>query len=72
MERSIEDYCEIILKVTGASSSLVSYKEVEENTTLVKTIDFSKAISDLKHDPKISPEEGIERTVDWMKFYYRK
>jgi dTDP-glucose 4,6-dehydratase len=71
-ERSIEDYCEIILKVTGASSSLVSYKEVEENTTLVKTIDFSKAISDLKHDPKISPEEGIERTVDWMKFYYRK
>jgi dTDP-glucose 4,6-dehydratase len=38
---------------------------------MVKTIDFSKAISDLKHDPKIPPEEGIKRTVAWMKNYYR-
>ena len=34
-------------------------------------IDFSKAIRDLKHDPQVPPEEGIRRTVEWMKDYYR-
>jgi len=26
---------------------------------------------DLKHAPKVPPEEGIIRTVEWMKWYYR-
>jgi dTDP-glucose 4,6-dehydratase len=26
---------------------------------------------DLKHDPQVPPEEGIKRTVDWMRSYYR-
>jgi dTDP-glucose 4,6-dehydratase len=34
-------------------------------------MDFSKIIHDLGHDPKIAPEEGIRRTVAWMKDYYR-
>jgi dTDP-glucose 4,6-dehydratase len=25
----------------------------------------------LGHDPKIPPKEGIKRTVEWMKDYYR-
>jgi dTDP-glucose 4,6-dehydratase len=37
----------------------------------VKTMDFTKAVRDLKHDPKVSPEEGVRRTVEWMKQYYR-
>jgi len=38
----------------------------------VKKIDCSKAIRDLKHDPKVPPEEGIKRTVEWMKSVYRR
>jgi len=30
----------------------------------------SKAVRDLKHDPKVTPEEGIRRTVEWMKSIY--
>jgi dTDP-glucose 4,6-dehydratase len=70
-ERNIEEYSDMILKAVGADASLVTYKDAEAHTTMVKTIDFSKAIRDLKHDPKVPPEEGIKRTVAWMKNYYR-
>ena len=70
-ETSIEEYSNIILKEVGINDSIVKYKDAEQFTTKIKTIDCSKAIKDLKHDPKISPEEGIKRTVEWMKWYYR-
>jgi dTDP-glucose 4,6-dehydratase len=60
-----------VLKTVGVDDSLVNYEEAEAFTTKVKTIDCSKAIRDLKHDPKVSPEVGISRTVDWMRKYYR-
>ena len=68
---SIEEYSKIILKATGASESLVSYKESEGFTTKVKRMDFSKSIKDLNHNPQIPPEEGIKRTIGWMKDYYK-
>jgi len=30
----------------------------------------SKAVKDLKHEPKVTPEEGIRRTMEWMKNKY--
>lgn len=70
-EMSIEEYSELILKAVGRDSSLVTYKESEPFTTKVKHMDFSKAVKDLKHDPQVPPEDGIRRTVEWMKWYYR-
>jgi len=70
-ERDIKEYSDIILNAVGKDDSIVTYEEAEPFTTNIKTIDCSKAIKDLKHDPKITPEEGIKRTVEWMKWYYR-
>lgn len=70
-EKPIEEYSNIILKAVGRDNSLVTYKEAEPFTTKIKTIDCSEAIKDLKHNPKIPPEEGIKRTVEWMKWFYR-
>jgi dTDP-glucose 4,6-dehydratase len=70
-EMDIKEISDMILRATGGSESLVTYEAAEDHTTKVKTIDFSKAIRDLNHDPKVSPEEGIKRTVEWMKWYYR-
>ncbi|GAI09788.1 unnamed protein product, partial [marine sediment metagenome] len=39
-------------------------------TTRVKHMDFSKARRDLNHDPKVPLEEGIPKTIDWMKKVY--
>ena len=70
-ERDIKQYSDLILEAVGRDDSLVHYEEAEPFTTQIKTIDCSKAIRDLDHNPVISPEDGIARTVEWMKEYYR-
>tara|TARA_A100001015_G_scaffold284373_1_gene350769 strand:- start:605 stop:1561 length:957 start_codon:yes stop_codon:yes gene_type:complete len=69
-ERDIKDYSDIILKSIGIDDSKIIYKESEPNTTKIKTMDFSKSINDLNHNPVTSPEVGIKKTVDWMKANY--
>ena len=70
-EKDIKEYSDLVLNAVGKDDSLVTYKEVEPFTTKVKHMDFSRAMVDLKHDPQVPPEEGIKRTVDWMRSYYR-
>jgi dTDP-glucose 4,6-dehydratase len=55
-ERDIKEYSDMILAATGKDDTLVTYQESEPFTTKVKTIDCSKAIRDLRHDPRIPPE----------------
>ena len=70
-EKDIKEYSDIVLKVTGQDESIVDYKESEAFTTKIKTVDFSKAIKDLDHNPLVDPEEGIHRTAIWMKDIYK-
>jgi len=42
----------------------------QTNVIGTKHMDFSKAAKDLNHNPKITPEEGIKKTVKWMKKVY--
>ena len=69
-ERTIKEYSDLVLEAVGRDDSNVTYKDSEPFTTRVKKMNFFKAIKDLNHDPKIPPEEGIRRTVEWMKGYY--
>jgi len=70
-ERDIKEYSDLILKAVGVDDSIVTYKNAEPHTTKVKHMDFTKAVKDLKHDPKVPPKEGIKRTVEWMRSYYK-
>ena len=69
-EKDIKEYSDIVLSVVGLDDSIVEYKDSENFTTKIKTVDFSKAIADLDHNPIIDPEEGIKRTSAWMKKIY--
>jgi dTDP-glucose 4,6-dehydratase len=69
---TVEELADIVLKATGASPSLAEYKGEEAYTTRVKTVDFSKARRDLKHDPKVDIGEGIRRYVAWARKVYEK
>ena len=62
----------LILNYLGKDDSKVEYKQGEPFTTRVKRIDCSKAIRDLKHGPKTPLEEGILKTIEWMKSVYCK
>lgn len=59
-----------ILENVGIDDSLVEYKEWEPFTTKCKRPDISKAIRDLKHNPKVSLKDGIKETIKWMKKVY--
>lgn len=71
-ERDIKAYSDLVLKVAERDDSLVTYKDAEPFTTKTKPVDCSKAIRDLKHNPKVGPEEGIRRTVEWMRVEYNQ
>jgi dTDP-glucose 4,6-dehydratase len=70
-EKEIKEYSDLVLKALGRDDSLVTYMDGEPFTTEIKTIDCSKAIRDLRHDPKVDPAEGIRQTAEWMKWFYR-
>jgi len=66
----IETLVDKIWSYTGADRSLISYKESEILTTKNKKVDISKAINDLSHKLTVSLDEGVKKTIDWMRDYY--
>lgn len=69
-EHDIKYLSDMILKVMDRDDSKVIYKEFEPFTTRHKTLDSSKAIRDLNHNPQTPLEEGIYQTVMWMQGIY--
>lgn len=69
-ETDIKRVSELILSYLGKDDSKVTYKEAEPFTTKVKHMDFSKAVRDLKHDPKVPMKKGIPQTIEWMRKTY--
>ncbi|MFC1942408.1 NAD-dependent epimerase/dehydratase family protein [Chloroflexota bacterium] len=66
----MKEASDIILKYLGKDDSLVEYKDVQEDTTLLKRVDASKSVRDLGHKITVNLEEGIPRTIDWQKEVY--
>lgn len=69
-EHDIGYVSNLILQNLGKADENVVYKEAEPFTTKVKQMDFTKARRDLSHAPIIPLEEGIPRTIEWMKKTY--
>ena len=61
---------DIILNYLGKGDSLVEYKDAQEDTTLLKMVDTTKAVRDLGHKSTVTLEEGIPRTIHWQKEVY--
>jgi dTDP-glucose 4,6-dehydratase len=67
----IETLARTVWRLTGADERLIEYKDSEILTTKKKEVSFEKAIRDLNHQISFSFEEGLKKTIDWMKSYYR-
>jgi len=70
--RSVEELSNLILKCTGAKESLVEYLSEDKHNTMNKKPNISKAIKDLGHNPTILIEEGVPKTIDWMRSTYKQ
>lgn len=69
---SIEELAQVIWKVAGADPSLITYvEEPEVLTTLAKRANFDQAKKDLKHNASTSLEDGVRKTIEWMRQYYK-
>lgn len=68
--RSVKEMSDLILKYIGKNDSLVNYLPEDKHNVLNKKPDIEKARRAFGHDPRIALEEGIPKTVDWMKKAY--
>ncbi|HOX38174.1 MAG TPA: NAD(P)-dependent oxidoreductase [Candidatus Brocadiia bacterium] len=68
--RPTEEISDIILKTVGLDGSQVSFKDKDSNNVMSKRPDVSKAMRDLGHNPTVKVEEGLPRTLEWMRNVY--
>lgn len=69
----VEEYARIVLEILGRTpGKLVKYRPAEEMTTRVKRIDGRKAARELGHRTTVTLEDGIARTIEWMRGVYGK
>jgi len=66
----VKEVSDMVLKAAGRDDSIVTYKEAEPFTTRVKAPDSSKAVRDLGLKFLVTPDEGIKRTIGWLKEEY--
>jgi dTDP-glucose 4,6-dehydratase len=68
--RSVEDLAEIVLEATGASRDLLILTEKDKMNVQHKRPDIKLAQTLLGHQCLVSLEEGVLRTLDWMREKY--
>ena len=68
--RSVKELSNLILNYTGADPNLVSYLPEDKHNVLNKRPDIEKAKKKFGHDPKVTLEEGIPKTIEWMQEVY--
>ena len=68
--RSVKELSDLILREVGADDSLVNYQPEDKHNVVNKKPDISKAEAAFGHNPRILLEEGIPRTIEWMKKVY--
>ena len=67
---SIEELSGLVLAQLGKSDELVTYLDQDVHNVRSKRPDISRAVRDLGHNPQVSLEEGLARTLEWMRGVY--
>lgn len=70
--RSVKELSDLILDYIGADPKLVSYLSEDKHNVLNKRPDITKAKAAFGHNPKVTLEEGVPKTIEWMKRIYGK
>ena len=68
---SMQHLSDMILRLAGGDGKLVTIKDEEGMTTHHKKVDSSKANRDLSLGVNVPLEEGLRRTVEWMRETYK-
>lgn len=66
----IRELSDLVLDYLGMDDNKVEYRGTEEHNTLNKRASVERAERDLNHDPQVSLEDGVPKTIEWMQDYY--
>lgn len=64
---NIEEIAKLIIRLSGNQSKLIKLHTSEMMTVKSKSVSIEKAKRDLGHQPQVSLEAGIEKTLDWAR-----
>lgn len=68
--RSVEELSNLILNELGLDDSKVTYLPQDKHNVQNKRPDISKAAEAFGHNPKVTLEEGVPQTLEWMRKVY--
>lgn len=68
--RSVHELSDLILRSCGKTDTLVEYLPEDRHNVQNKRPDISKARTAFGHNPVTTLEEGIPKTIDWMREVY--
>jgi len=68
--RSVRELSDLILNHLESDASLVEYLPEDKHNVLNKRPDIKKAKAAFGHNPKTKLEEGVPKTIEWMKSVY--
>ncbi|WP_121820764.1 NAD-dependent epimerase/dehydratase family protein [Halostella salina] len=67
---NIKDLSDLVLDYLDKDDTDVEYRGTEEHNTLNKKASTEKAKRHLDHEQRIPLEEGVPKTIEWMREYY--
>jgi dTDP-glucose 4,6-dehydratase len=70
--RSVKELSDLILAHLSLDDSLVNYLPEDRHNVMNKRPSIEKARAAFGHDPRVSLEEGVPRTLEWMREVYRE
>jgi dTDP-glucose 4,6-dehydratase len=68
--RSVEELSNLILNYIGLNDSRVTYLPQDKHNVQNKRPDITKAKEAFGHSPKVTLEEGVPETIEWMRRVY--
>ena len=66
VEMTLRRLAEKIIELAGSGSRIV-YRPLPEDDPKIRLPDISKALTVLDWEPKVGPDEGLKRTIEWFR-----
>ena len=68
--RSVRELSDLILAHLGCEDRFVTYLPEERHNVQNKRPDIARARLAFNHDPKVTIEQGVPKTIEWMRRVY--
>ena len=68
--RSVKELSDLILSCSGMDDSIVNYLPEDRHNIMNKRPNIDRARQAFGHNPRVTLEEGVPRTVEWMRRIY--